>query len=328
MHNQVLSDGWIPYRMLTDAEGTVQFRWLYAGTHAFTEPFFDESVSACLSLPQNVPGKFPLTSAEELIRIAEQCESIAPTAFVYHVSRCGSTLLSQLLSCDESNIVLSEVPLLDEILRIPVAAHAAPSPEELFRAVLKLLSRKRSGHEQRVFVKTDSWHVLFYDRLQTWYPDASSFLLYRHPKEVGRSQANHPAMHSVPGVIAPALFGLREEEALHMTRETYLDHVLCCYFSTYAEILRRGSTAFAMSYHEGPMHMLEYIFAVCGFLPAQDVLNNMQQRSGFHSKNPGQNFNGDAHAVEANGNFERSTELFFQLEQLIATQKQMSYEPR
>lgn len=318
MRDEELLDGWIPYRMFADTEGVVQFRWLYAGHHAFTEPFFGESISACLSLPQNVPGSFPVTGAETLLRVAALADSVPITAFVYHISRCGSTLLSQLLVCDEENIVLSEVPLLDEVLRMKQQDH---SSEHLFRAVLKLLSRKRTGKEQRVFVKTDSWHVLFYEQLHAWYADAPSFLMYRHPKEVGKSQANHPAMHSVPGVLDAALFGLREEETAEMTRETYLDHVLSCYFKKYSEILHSGSPAVTLNYHDGPMNMMEKIFTTCEFLPSEEVRNNMQQRSGFHSKNPQQNFAGDTHAVNAAGDFPQSTQLFSELEQLVAAQK-------
>jgi hypothetical protein len=319
MQEHELLNGWIPYRLLKGGTGALQFRWLYVGDHAFTEPFFEESVAACLSLPQNVPGSFPVTSAETLLRVAARAEALPVTGIIYHISRCGSTLLSQLLACDVRNIVLSEVPLLDEVLRMP--PDRDHSTEELFRAVLKLLSRKRSGQEQHVFIKTDSWHVLFHAQLHAWFPEAPSFLLYRAPREVGASQAKQPAMHSVPGVIEPSLFGLADEETMHMTREAYLDHVLTCYFRAYQEMLQSQKAVYALSYHDGPMTMIDVIDETCGLRTGAAVREAMYKRAGFHSKSPGENFSGDTPGPSAPGEFVQAEKMFQELGQQIAAQK-------
>lgn len=321
MRDEELLNGWIPYRLLRDENGRAIFRWLYVGDHPFTEPFFEESITACLSLPQNASGKLPVTSAETVVHIAEQAESPALTAFIYHISRCGSTLLAQLLSCDPCNIVLSEVPLLDAILRMPAPEQNDPSVRQLFSATLKLLARRRTGNEQRLFVKTDSWHVLFYDQLHTWYADAPSFLLYRSPKEVGASQAKQPAMHSVPGVIEPSLFHLDEEEALSMNRGRYLDHVLACYFSAYAAILKSDEAAFALSYHDGVKVMMQKIFNTCGFIPGEHLAATMEKRAQFHSKDPEKSYGGDAHGPSGWDDFVQSEKMFEALEQVIADQQ-------
>ncbi len=316
MDDLELLNGWVPYKLLADNNGDVNFRWLYVGNHSFTEPFFEESIASCLSLPQNVPGKFPVTSAETLVRIAEQADSVSHTAFIYHISRCGSTLVAQLLSCDPCNIVLSEVPLLDAILRTTDSLQNDFAREQQYKAVVKLLSRRRNA-EQRVFVKTDSWHVLYYRQLNAWYPAVPSFLMYRSPKEVGASQAKHPAMHSVPGVIEPSLFQLEAEEAMNMTRGSYLDHVLGCYFSAYVEILKSNKVSVALSYHDGAMKITEKVFSTCGYFPDEQIITAMQNRVGFHSKNPEKNFSGDMHGPSGWGDFVKSEEMFRKLKEVI-----------
>jgi len=43
--------------------------------------------------------------------------SLAPTVFIFHVYRCESILLVQLLSLDKQNIVLAEPPIFNEVSR-------------------------------------------------------------------------------------------------------------------------------------------------------------------------------------------------------------------
>jgi hypothetical protein len=244
-------EGWIPYRML-EAEGQVKFRWLFVGEKQFTEPFFEESIAECLSLRRNEPGKFPETTAEELIRIADTAEDVNPTAFIYHISRCGSTLIAQVLSCDTGNIVLSEVPLLDDILQCGDKFPGAelPNGDLLYRAVVKLMCRNQNG-SARVFIKGDSWHVLFFERLRAMYPEAHAFLLYRAPEEVAASHRINAGMHAVPGLLNPALFNLTQADAVQMNREEYVDHVLNSYLEKYKALLTSQPNVSALSYHSG-----------------------------------------------------------------------------
>lgn len=312
MRDEELVNGWLPYRMLIDENGAVKFRWFYAGTKRFTEPFFEETISECLSLPQNGTGSFPVTDAATVLNVAELADSVAPAAIIYHISRCGSTLLAQLLACDEQNIVLSEVPLLDEVLRLPFRNEAKKYPpvEELFRALIALLGRRRNGNESRLFIKADSWHVLFHQQLEEWYPGIPSFLMLRSPLEVAASHSVTPAMHTVPGLIEPVLFGLQPEEAVQMTKEVYLEHVLCSYFNAYAEILASGKNAVLLNYHDGAWPMMEQVFDLCGYQPVPEIAGEMKQRSGFHSKKPGSTFTGDGARDASKHTYRAAQQLF------------------
>lgn len=316
MREAELLNDWLPYRLIVQ-DGVVKFRWFYAGTKKFTEPFFEESISSCLSLPENRSGSFPITSAEMLIQLADQLHPVVPTAFIYHISRCGSTLLSQMLACDEQNTVLSEVPLLDDVLRLrfrkDVLVHLPT--EKLYRAILALIGQTRTTTQQRLFIKTDSWHVLFYDDLREWFPDSLALLLFRSPSEVAASHSRTPAMHAVPGLIEPELFELGAEKVLHMNREEYLEHVLCCYFRKYIGILESDGNAAALNYHSGAWQMMERLFLQCGFLPAPEIAEAMKQRTKFHSKKNENVFTGDAMAG-VGYDFGEAEELFRKLQQL------------
>ncbi|WP_423146566.1 hypothetical protein [Rubrolithibacter danxiaensis] len=86
-----------------------------------------------------------------------------PSAIIFHISRCGSTLLSQLLSLTEQSIVLSEVPFIDELLRLCYSDNEYGQTEiaDFLTAALKFYGQKRYEQEKYLFIKTDSWHIFY-----------------------------------------------------------------------------------------------------------------------------------------------------------------------
>src|SRR5690349_8754340 len=107
-------ENWVPYK-LTSLEDLLHCEWLFTGDKEFTEPFFDETIAKCRQLYYR--GRISISSIDVLPHWSNEIESVPPSAFIFHVSRCGSTLASQLLALDQTNIVLSEVPFFDALLR-------------------------------------------------------------------------------------------------------------------------------------------------------------------------------------------------------------------
>ncbi|PAV93766.1 hypothetical protein WR25_26873 [Diploscapter pachys] len=64
------------------------------------------------------------TDVSALLDWHARSPGLTPSALVFHASRCGSTLIAQLLASQARNIVLSEPPPLDNLLR---AARQDPS---------------------------------------------------------------------------------------------------------------------------------------------------------------------------------------------------------
>jgi hypothetical protein len=102
---------WVPYRLYQEG-GNNYCRWLYLGDEKINEPFFDDTIGRRRKLPENSQLTRCVSSLEVLPEWAKQIETVAPTAFIFHISRCGSTLISQLLSLQSSNIVLSKFHFL------------------------------------------------------------------------------------------------------------------------------------------------------------------------------------------------------------------------
>ena len=176
MHQSNPLKNWLPYKIIVNNEQAL-CRWLHLEDKSFSEPFFDETISKCKSFDINSKHFIPVSNLQILPEWAENISSVKPTAFIFHVSRCGSTLLSQLLGINEQHIVLSEVPLFDELLRLPyrISNSGNIHAENVLKEAIQFYGQKRKGNETSLFIKTDSWHVFFWKQIRKMYPEV--FLL-------------------------------------------------------------------------------------------------------------------------------------------------------
>lgn len=200
---------WIPYKLNYTADGwTVQ--WLDLGDNRMIHPFFDETILACRYKQRERSSKVSLSTMDFVPEAGKDLAALEPSAFVFHVSRCGSTLLSQAFSVHEENIVVSEAPLLDEILRAQEHQPdlSASRQEMWFKAAIRSMGQQRNFKERDYIIKLDCWHIHFYEVLREWYPDTPFFFLYRKPDEVIASHDKRRGIHSVPGMVSPALLGV------------------------------------------------------------------------------------------------------------------------
>lgn len=282
---------WIPYRLLRTGND-VRCRWLYIADRRFTAPFFDQTQQQCLSHAHN-SGRFSVVSTlDGLIDLAPSVPAVAPTAFIFHVSRCGSTLLSQLLALREQRIVLSEVPLLDELLRLPEQMPSLPEATygQAIRAAVHLLGQRRTGAETELIIKLDSWHVAFYPLLRQLYPDVPMVLLYRAPEAVLASHRRQRGRHAIPGLLPPAFFNLTATDLAGLDFDPYLARVLTYYFDQFLAIADRDDRAFLLAYrHDGPAMLQSLMQWLNRPLPEADW-QAVRERSGFHAKRPEQAF--------------------------------------
>jgi len=281
---------WVPYKLVKNY-GQLQCRWLNTCAQPFTEPFFEETILKC----RGIDSHAAVSSVSDLAMISEWgsgINTVDPTAFIFHISRCGSTLVSQLLATADKNIMLSEVPFFDEILRLPYKddlfdQSAVP---ELFTDTLKYYGQKRTGNERHLFIKTDSWHFFFYGQLRSLYPAVPFIIMYRSPDEVFRSHRKQPGMQAVSGLIEPQLFGFETEDIASMSPDVYLANVLESYFAKCLEIVETDDQILLLNYNEGSMRMIEKIAAFTKIIFSKNELINMEERSLYHSKKPGEVF--------------------------------------
>jgi hypothetical protein len=280
---------WVPYRLYQEG-GINCCRWLYLGDEKISEPFFEDTVGKRKRLPENSRLTWSVSSIEVLPDWAQHFETVAPTAFIFHISRCGSTLVSQLLALQPSNIVLSEVPFFDELLRSGNKNNDMPATLPLLKAAIDLYGARRDDASTQLFIKADSWHVHFYKQLRELYPQTPFILLYRRPDEVIRSQQKNRGMQAIPGLIEPEIFGFDKNEILQLSLDEYMAKVIESYLQTFVKILNENKHALAVNYNEGAISIINKIAAFTGINISEKEMEMMKQRSGFHGKYPGQVF--------------------------------------
>jgi hypothetical protein len=114
--------GWVPIRFCWH-EGRPVLDWCRLDSRRFTEPFFDETVSACLRRPFNRLFR-RLTPIDTLLEWQERSPGLPPSGFAFHMSRCGSTLVARMLAAVPRHVVLSEADPIDALLRAPLRTPA------------------------------------------------------------------------------------------------------------------------------------------------------------------------------------------------------------
>src|SRR5712692_2993394 len=108
-------DGWITVRFYW-REGQPMVDWCYLGRKRFADSFFEHTVNKLMALPFNLlfRQQTPISVLDDL---HEARPGLKPTGFIFHMSRCGSTLITQMLAVLSGTVVISEARPLDSVLR-------------------------------------------------------------------------------------------------------------------------------------------------------------------------------------------------------------------
>lgn len=275
-------DGWIPARITwQDGQPLVEWRWL--GERCFTEPFFSETLNRARRNPFTLLFRHQ-TTMDTLRQRAEIRPGIPLSGLIFHVSRCGSTLVSQALSALPENVVISEAPPLDALLR----GGPRVDPEQRaqwVRWLIEALGQPRSGHETRFFVKLDCWHIPYLPLLQKAIPEVPWIFLYRDPIQVLASHEAMPALWHVPGILDPGLIGEDLAAVRQLDRMEYCARVLgkVCEAALRFRTDRCGRF---VNYTELPDALWTTVAAHFGMSLSPAEAGLMREKARFHAKVP------------------------------------------
>ena len=186
----------------------------------FEEPFFRDTLRrVSRDLYQGLTGI-------EGLRALDDRPTLGPSLFVFQVSRCGSTLLAQMLAALPANVVIAEPAVIGDILSPQPAPAEVP---ELLRLVIRAMGRNRDSEARHLIVKFNSWNVLFAEMIHRAFPGTPMVWLQRDPLAVSASQAQAPSgwcgwrERGHPGL---AMFGLTVAEAQGMSAARFRLHAI------------------------------------------------------------------------------------------------------
>jgi hypothetical protein len=298
-------DGWLPIGVSWAEERPV-IDWCLAGREPLWEPFFEDSVARLVARPFNTVFRRQ-TGAEALEDWAVRRPGLIPNGFIFHMSRCGSTLVAQMLAARNDSVVLSEPAPVDAMLRPPVSV-----AEELhlrwLRGLISAMGQPRIGNERYYIVKFDCWHVLYLPLIRRAFPSVPWIFLYREPRQVIASHLRQRGVQTVPGLVDSRLFGIEPVAAVTMPAAEYCARVL----GTLCEAAAREPGGGLVNYAQLPDAVFDTIAPSFGIPMTQGSRLAMTAAAGRSSKHPAFAFSAadDAPPVTAGGTVETAISAF------------------
>jgi hypothetical protein len=284
--------GYLPIRLYRQGASSY-VDWCYVGTKRLTEPFFDQTVEACFRSPFSLLFR-PQTPIEVLGELAEAEPGLSPKGFIFHMSRCGSSLVGQMLIASPRNVVISEADPIHWTLR---ADHRDEGITEETRAtwlqwMVSALGRRRSGREENLFLKFDSWSLVDLPLIQRAFPSVPWIFLYREPVEVMVSHLRRRGAHTVPGLYGAKLLNLPATELPRIRPEEYCARVLGRICE--AAVEHHDAQGLLVNYTQLPEVLWTRVLDHFGTPAGAAEVEAMRRITQFDAKTPGLRFARDA----------------------------------
>jgi len=275
---------WIPCNIAWDGV-TPMVEWVYYAEPRYPEPFFSETLERSMQRPFNVLFR-QRTSMETLERWAERSPGIPPAGFIFHVSRCGSTLITNLLGTLPSVLKISEAAPIDALLRArmrnPQISEAALA--SWLRALVSALGQRREEQQSRLFIKFDAWNTVNLSVIKAAFPEVPWIFVYRDPVEVMVSALRHRGAHMVPMALPPALFGMEIMESVQIPTEQFGARVLKAIYEAGLQGHSLGKSLL-INYTELPNAVTQQIAPFFGCEPGAQENEAMREESLNDAKN-------------------------------------------
>lgn len=230
--------GWLPVDASVEG-GRPLLRWLDMRGVGLDEPFFQQTVERVRT--ERGPGAKLYTDFDALIQLEKVADCLRPDGFIFHSSRCGSTLVSNACRELDGAVVVSEAATIDKLVWPYLAggdARLALLRRVFLRAAVNLLGQRRAGDERRYFVKFSCCSVLRLSFVRSVWQDVPWVFVHRDPVEVMVSN-----LRDVPEwmraaeqpELAAAVCGVGAAEAASLDGEEYCARALGNFYAAAAE---------------------------------------------------------------------------------------------
>ena len=268
----------------------------------FTASFFTDTLQQ-----QNPAQRYICRTGFDWLKRLEP--GLMPSAFIFHTSRCGSTLLTQLLSTLSCCIVMSEPPVIDAFLNSHQTEPETSGGSASLRQLILALGQQRTPEETHFFIKLDSWHTQFLPIFRAAFPNTPCWFLYREPEAVLASHRRQRGPQMVPGMIASLAAETLEAGDL----DGYCAKVLAGFFEA---ALANVEHLQLINYRQLPDILWQDLLPRQCLDCTSEQLEWMRQRADFHAKSQGIRFIGDASPAPSHPILQqRVAPLYAQLEQ-------------
>ena len=286
--------GWLPVDVSREEPFSVE--WAYFGRRRLSEPFYGDSALRIGWRPFNRLFRVR-TPLARLHPWSQDVPTLQPDGFIFHMSRCGSTLTAQMLGALDANIVVSEAGPINAMVLLN---RAAPEIDEaaqvaLLKAMIGVFGQRRNAGEGRYFVKLDCWHILSLPLFRRAFPSTPWVFLYREPVEVMVSQVRQRGVQMVPQFVPPDVYGLDLPSGV--PDEDYWARVLAVLCEAALDEQARGG-GLLINYRQLPQALSEQILPHFGIVCDADERAALEHAARRDAKQPEQTFAPDSQAKQ------------------------------
>ena len=271
---------WLPVAVGAAPEG-IAVDWAWVGPEPLRASFYEDEIRRASALPFNRAFRYR-TRLDDLVAHAGDIEGRKPDGFIFHMSRCGSTLVAQMLASLPDAIVISEAAPIDTVVQRGRCGEPDVATQVL-RVIITAFGRKRTGDERRYVVKLDAWHSLALPLFRRAFPDVPWVFLYRDPVEVLVSQMRQRGMQMVPSYFPPSFYGIADADC--SLNEDYYARVLAAVCRAAIDHAALGGGLF-LNYDRLPEAVLAKILPHFAIVATEDERKAMRDAARRNAKAP------------------------------------------
>ena len=276
-------------------DGKPQIEWLRITDTSFREPFFHQTVERAR---EENPSVF--SDLDVLLQVATTVPALSPSGFIFHTSRCGSTVVANACKALDSTRVIAEAPVIDKLISRLFTDAATGSTKEavylsLIRAATESLARDLDDGS-RYFVKFACTSILQVKALRRSWPNVPFLILFRDPIEVTVSNVrNRPEWMSADSnpAAAAAIIGVDVNHLPVMTDEEFCARALGRYYAA-AENFAGDRQTILVNYADLSVETLMKILRSFEVVPSAHETTAIERSLLSHSKDPTRCFRPDS----------------------------------
>jgi hypothetical protein len=265
--------------------------WADLSAERFVEPFFDQTIARWAT---GAGAKPLVTTGLDAFLALDSEPSLDPVGMIFHLSRCGSTLVSRLLGTLPGVVVVAEPSPLNALLGLDPGRVDGPTLVRLVRLLVRALGRRRHGDERQLVLKCTSWNIRRREILAAAFPDTPWVWVQRDPAQVVASLLANPpgwlGSQAAPLQTARS-FGIDPAAVPAMTRPEFTARALgAMLWSAATDPGRR----LCLDYAELPGAVWQRVAAHFGLEVDAAAIQRMTEQSRYYSKDVElQDFSGD-----------------------------------
>jgi hypothetical protein len=284
--NEALNIGvMMPFAMMGPPSADVF--WVDMSGRDMQEPFFEQTVHDA-----RLAGARVIRTHRDVL---QEARGLRPSGFLFHVSRCGSTLLMNMLKQSPRVTGVSEPAILDYVMASTWNQQPWYSTALLAGAV-SALGQRRTGAEEFYVLKFKSEACLVLPRILGVFPDVPKVFLYRDPLEVlVANMEQHPAQS---WIYMNPFVGIGRTELTEVN--TPLENCAIALSRKYENALNNAA-AFAklVNYSEISEEVFRELLDIFGVRVSEADIARMMAEKSRNAKNRGRAFSPDGNAKAA-----------------------------